>query len=65
MGSAIFDNEIKTGQIASGTALRRMMISPLAKVNRVRMRFDSSLKKLSNYVAKLTEKVSLIYLMRK
>lgn len=45
MGSAIFDNEIKTGQIASGTALRRMMISPLAKVNRVRMRFDSSLKK--------------------
>lgn len=45
MGSAIFDNEQKTGQIASGTALRRMMISPLAKVNRVRMRFDSSLKK--------------------
>ena len=45
MGSAIFDNEQKTGQIASGTALRRMMISPLAKVNRVRMRFDSALKK--------------------
>ena len=45
MGSAIFDNEQKSGQIASGTALRRMMISPLAKVNRVRMRFDSALKK--------------------
>ena len=45
MGSAIFDNEAKQGQIASGTALRRMMISPLAKVNRVRMRFDSSVKK--------------------
>lgn len=45
MGSALFDNEQKQGQIASGTALRRMMISPLAKVNRVRMRFDSSLKK--------------------
>ncbi len=45
MGSAIFDNETKTGQIASGTALRRMMISPLAKTNRVRMRFDSALKK--------------------
>ena len=45
MGSAIFDNEMNTGQIASGTALRRMMISPLAKTNRVRMRFDSALKK--------------------
>lgn len=45
MGSAIFDNEQKTGQAASGTALRRMMISPLAKVNRVRMRFDYALKK--------------------
>lgn len=45
MGSAIFDTQEKAGQIASGTALRRMMISPLAKVNRVRMRFDSSLKK--------------------
>lgn len=45
MGSAIFDNEQKQGQVASGSALRRMMISPLAKVNRVRMRFDSSIKK--------------------
>lgn len=44
MGSAIFDNEAKQG-IASGTALRRMMISPLAKTNRIRMRFDSSVKK--------------------
>jgi hypothetical protein len=46
MGSALLgDTTTKTGQIASGTALRRMMISPLAKVNRIRMRFDSSLKK--------------------
>ena len=45
MGSAIFDNEVKQGQIASGTALRRMMISPLAKTNRVRMRFDAAIKK--------------------
>lgn len=45
MGSAIFDTEQKTGNAASGTALRRMMISPLAKVNRTRMRFDSALKK--------------------
>ena len=40
-----FDNEAKAGQIASGTALRRMMISPLAKTNRVRMRFDAGIKK--------------------
>lgn len=45
MGSAIFDSEMKVGQATSGTALRRMMISPLAKVSRVRMNFDTVLKK--------------------
>ena len=45
MGSAIFDFDNKLGQAASGTALKRMMISPLAKVNRTRMRLDNSLKK--------------------
>lgn len=46
MGSAIFgDVSQKSGQIPSGSALRRLMISPLAKVNRVRMRFDPALKK--------------------
>lgn len=46
MGSAIFgDMTSNTGQIVSGSALRRLMISPLAKVNRIRMRFDPALKK--------------------
>lgn len=46
MGSAIFgDTQTNTGQIASGTALRRLMISPLAKVARIRNHFDSALKK--------------------
>ncbi|MGL5718854.1 MAG: phage portal protein [Paraclostridium sp.] len=54
MGSAIFDNNQKQGQIASGTALRRMMISPLAKVNRIRMRFDSAIKKSLVLASQLT-----------
>lgn len=46
MGSAIFgDINSKTGQVPSGSALRRLMISPLAKVNRIRMRLDPALKK--------------------
>lgn len=46
MGSAIFgDLSGQTGQVPSGSALRRLMISPLAKVNRIRMRFDPGLKK--------------------
>ena len=46
MGSALFgDMNDKTGAAPSGTALRRLMISPLAKVNRIRMRFDPALKK--------------------
>lgn len=53
MGSAIFDTEQKTGNAASGTALRRMMISPLAKVNRTRMRFDSSIKKAIKLASQL------------
>lgn len=48
MGSAIF-GDMKQGKdtssVPSGTALRRLMISPLAKVNRIRMRFDPALKK--------------------
>jgi hypothetical protein len=46
MGSAIFgDLSNKTGQVPSGSALKRLMISPLAKVNRLRMRLDPALKK--------------------
>lgn len=53
MGSAIFDFENKLGTAASGTALKRMMISPLAKVNRTRMRLDSSLKKAIKLASQL------------
>ena len=46
MGSAIFgDLTSGTGQVPSGTALKRLMVSPLAKVNRLRMRLDPALKK--------------------
>jgi len=46
MGAAIFgDMSNQTGQIASGSALRRLMVSPLAKVSRIRTRFDAGLKK--------------------
>lgn len=46
MGSAIFgDMAGSTGQVASGTALRRLMISPLAKADRIRMKVDAGAKK--------------------
>ena len=46
MGSAIFgDMAGSSGQIPSGSALKRLMISPLAKVQRIRMNFDPALKK--------------------
>jgi hypothetical protein len=46
MGSALFgDMSAAGGQPPSGTALRRLMLAPLAKVNRIRMRFDPALKK--------------------
>jgi len=46
MGAAIFgDLTQKAGQIPSGSALRRLMVSALAKVNRIRMRLDPALKR--------------------
>lgn len=46
MGSAIFgDLSQSGGQIASGSALKRLMISPLSKVARIRSRFDPALKR--------------------
>ena len=54
MGSAIFgDLTASTGQVPSGTALKRLMISPLAKVNRIRMRFDPALKNAINLASQL------------
>jgi hypothetical protein len=45
MGSMIFNDFGNAGQIPSGSALRRMFISPLAKVTRIKMRFDGAMKK--------------------
>lgn len=45
MGAAIFgDLNNQTGQVPSGSALRRLMISPLAKVSRIRNKLDTALK---------------------
>ncbi|SMB97802.1 Phage portal protein, SPP1 Gp6-like [Thermanaeromonas toyohensis ToBE] len=43
--SAAAFGQLKSGLAESGTALRRLMMTPLAKVNRIRMRFDPALKK--------------------
>jgi len=37
--------QLKSGLAESGSALRRLMMAPLAKVNRIRMEFDPALKK--------------------
>jgi Phage portal protein, SPP1 Gp6-like len=45
MGSAMFgDMASIAGNVPSGTALRRLMISPLTKAGRIRTRFDKALK---------------------
>ena len=44
--SAAAFGQLKSGLAESGTALRRLMMSPLAKVNRIRMRFDPAMKKV-------------------
>lgn len=47
MGSAIFgDLNNKTGDVPSGTALRRLMMSPLAKARRIANHYDVPLKKM-------------------
>ncbi|HHU97975.1 MAG TPA: phage portal protein [Petrimonas sp.] len=43
--SAAAFGQLKTGLAESGSALRRLMMAPLAKVNRIRLRFDPALKK--------------------
>jgi len=45
MGVAIFNSDIKLGQVPSGTALRMLYINVLAKVTRVRNSFDKGFKK--------------------
>ena len=45
MGAAIFgDLTQKSGQVPSGSALRRLMMSPLSKAKRIRNRYDRELK---------------------
>jgi hypothetical protein len=52
MGSAIFgDLSNKTGDVPSGSALRRLMMSPLAKARRIANRYDPVVKKLLSNLA--------------
>lgn len=50
--AAVF-GEIKAGLAESGSALRRLLMAPLAKVNRVRMNFDPGLKQVIKIAAML------------
>lgn len=45
--------QLKSGLAESGTALRRLMMAPLAKVNRIRMRFDPALKQVLRLASQL------------
>ncbi len=42
--SAAAFGQLKAGLAESGSALRRLMMAPLAKVNRIRLRFDPAMK---------------------
>ena len=53
--SAAAFGQLKSGLAESGTALRRLMMAPLAKVNRIRMRFDPALKEVI-WLASLLER---------
>lgn len=55
-GSTLLGETDKAGQAASGTALRLKMSSPLAKVKRLRMRFDGALKKAIYLCSQLSGK---------
>ncbi|MDQ3966683.1 MAG: phage portal protein, partial [Actinomycetota bacterium] len=45
--------QLKQGLAESGSALRRLMMAPLAKVARIRMRFDPALRKALSLAAAL------------
>ena len=54
MGSAVFgDLSHSTGTVASGTALRRLMISPLAKARRISRQYDTTIKNIISLCAKI------------
>ncbi len=44
--SAAAFGQLKAGLAESGSALRRLMMAPLAKVNRIRLRFDPALRNI-------------------
>lgn len=45
--------QLKSGLAESGSALRRLMMAPLAKTNRIRLRFDPALRKVLLLAAEL------------
>ncbi len=45
--------QLKSGLAESGTALRRLMMAPLAKVNRIRVRFDPAIKDILRIASEL------------
>lgn len=51
--SAAALGQLKQGLAESGSALRRLMMTPLAKVNRIRMRFDPAIKKVLRLASEL------------
>jgi hypothetical protein len=51
--SAAAFGHLKVGMAESGSALKRLMLAPLAKTNRIRMRFDPALKKAIQLCAAL------------
>ena len=54
MGSAVFgDISHSTGNVASGTALKRLMISPLAKARRIAGHYDRVLKQMLSLCASI------------
>ena len=53
--SAAAFGQLKAGLAESGTALRRLMMAPLAKVNRIRMRFGPAIKEVL-WLASLLER---------
>ncbi len=51
--SAAAFGQLKAGLAESGSALRRLMMAPLAKVNRIRLRFDPALRRTLTLAAAL------------
>ncbi|NLL02627.1 MAG: phage portal protein, partial [Mollicutes bacterium] len=45
--------QLKPGLAESGSALRRLMMAPLAKTNRIRLRFDPALKRVLKLTSEL------------